>query len=145
MLFRSVRNLTADKSRWIRKGFRRNRILGRRILWIIARYQKKFIEQSFLLGDDGGIFDQLCYSCAALVYSIALEKSDPDYLLVAKALDLEADLQLNRRPPSPELYHQWAEIGRRVMDPSSRLYQDLIADIQVSSIPLDPRTIDKHI
>ena len=116
-----VRNLTPDKSRWIRKGFKRNRILGRRVLWIIARYQKKFIEQSYLLGDDGGVFDQLCYSCASLVYAIALDKTDRDYTLVAEALDMEADLQLRRRPPSPELYHRWAEIGRRVMDPTSKL------------------------
>ena len=140
-----VRNLTPDKSRWIRKGFKRNRILGRRVLWIIARYQKKFIEQSYLLGDDGGVFDQLCYSCASLVYAIALDKTDRDYTLVAEALDMEADLQLRRRPPSPELYHRWAEIGRRVMDPTSKLYQDLISDIEVSGLPLDPRTIDRHI
>jgi alkylation response protein AidB-like acyl-CoA dehydrogenase len=140
-----VRNLTPDKSRWIRKGFKRNRILGRRVLWIIARYQKKFIEQSYLLGDDGGVFDQLCYSCASLVYAIALDKNDRDYTLVAEALDMEADLQLRRRPPSPELYHRWAEIGRKVMDPTSRLYQDLISDIEVSGLPLDPRTIDRHI
>jgi alkylation response protein AidB-like acyl-CoA dehydrogenase len=140
-----VRNLTPDKSRWIRKGFKRNRILGRRVLWIIARYQKKFIEQSYLLGDDGGVFDQLCYSCASLVYAIALDKNDRDYTLVAEALDMEADLQLRRRPPSPELYHRWAEIGRRVMDPTSKLYQDLISDIEVSGLPLDPRTIDRHI
>ncbi|MFM8571336.1 MAG: acyl-CoA dehydrogenase family protein, partial [Pirellula sp.] len=140
-----VRNLTPQKSRWIRKGFKRNRVLGRRVLWIIARYQKKFIEQSYLLGDDGGIFDQLCYSCASLVYAIALDKSDRDYALIAEALDLEADLQLRRRPPSPKLYHLWAEIGRRVMDPTSKLYQDLISDIEVSGIPLDPRTIDRHI
>jgi alkylation response protein AidB-like acyl-CoA dehydrogenase len=140
-----VRNLTPDKSRWIRKGFKRNRILGRRVLWIIARYQKKFIEQSYLLGDDGGVFDQLCHSCASLVYAIALDKNDRDYTLVAEALDMEADLQLRRRPPSPELYHRWAEIGRRVMDPTSKLYQDLISDIEVSGLPLDPRTIDRHI
>jgi alkylation response protein AidB-like acyl-CoA dehydrogenase len=140
-----VRNLTPDKSRWIRKGFKRNRILGRRVLWIIARYQKKFIEQSYLLGDDGGVFDQLCYSCASLVYAIALDKNDRDYTLVAEALDMEADLQLRRRPPSPELYHRWAEIGRKVMDPTSRLYQDLISDIEVSGLPLDPRTIDRLI
>ena len=140
-----VRNLTPDKSRWIRNGFKRNRILGRRVLWIIARYQKKFIEQSYLLGDDGGVFDQLCYSCASLVYAIALDKTDRDYTLVAEALGMEADLQLRRRPPSPELYHRWAEIGRRVMDPTSKLYQDLISDIEVSGLPLDPRTIDRHI
>lgn len=140
-----VRNLTPQKSRWIRKGFKRNRVLGRRILWIIARYQKRFIEQSYLLGDEGGIFDQLCYSCAALVYAIALDKDDPDYGLVTTALDLEAELQIRRRPASPELFQLWAQIGSRVMDPSSKLYQELISDIQVSGIPLDPRTIDLHI
>ena len=140
-----IRNLTPDRERWIRKGFRRNRILGRRILWIIARYQKSFIEQSFLLGDEGGIFDQLCYSIASLTYAISLDKPQKEYALVAKALDLEADLHLNHRPASPQLYHLWAEIGRNVMDPQSPLYQDLIADIEVSGIPLDPRTIDRHI
>ena len=140
-----IRNLTPDRERWIRKGFRRNRILGRRILWIIARYQKSFIEQSFLLGDEGGIFDQLCYSIASLTYAISLDKPQKEYGLIAKALDLEADLHLKHRPASPELYHMWAEIGRHVMDPKSTLYQDLIADIEVSGIPLDPRTIDRHI
>ncbi|MFM7975486.1 MAG: hypothetical protein ACKO8U_10470, partial [Pirellula sp.] len=71
--------------------------------------------------------------------------SDRDYALVAQALDLEADLQLKRKSPTPELYHLWAEIGRKVMDPSSKLYQDLISEIEVSGIPLDPRTIDRHI
>ncbi|MBM3965929.1 MAG: hypothetical protein FJ308_12825 [Planctomycetes bacterium] len=140
-----MRNLTPERERWIRKGFRRNRVLGRRILWIIARYQKSFIEQSFLLGDEGGIFDQLCYSIASLTYAISLDKPRKEYGLIAKALDLEADLHLKHRPASPELYHLWAEIGRHVMDPKSTLYQDLIADIEVSGIPLDPRTIDHHI
>lgn len=140
-----MRNLTPERERWIRKGFRRNRVLGRRILWIIARYQKSFIEQSFLLGDEGGIFDQLCYSIASLTYAISLDKTQKEYGLIAKALDLEADLHLKHRPASPELYHLWAEIGRHVMDPKSALYQDLIADIEVCGIPLDPRTIDRHI
>jgi hypothetical protein len=31
------------------------------------------------------------------------------------------------------------------MDPSSALYKDLIEDIEISGIPLDPRIIDKQI
>jgi alkylation response protein AidB-like acyl-CoA dehydrogenase len=140
-----VRNLTPEKNRWIQRGFRRNRILGRRILMIIARYQKSFIEQSYLLGDEGGIFDQLCFSVASLVYAVALDKPQREYGLIAQALDLEAELNLRGRPASPKLHHLWAEIGRAVMDPQSILYQELIADIEVTGIPLDPRTIDKHI
>jgi hypothetical protein len=140
-----IANLTPERRRLIQRGFRRNRILGRRILWIIARYQKSFIEQSFLLGDEGGIFDQLCHSVAALVYAIGLDASQPEYALVAEALDLEAELSLRGRPPTPELQERWAEIGRRIMDPESVLYQDLIADIEVSGIPLDPRSIERFI
>jgi alkylation response protein AidB-like acyl-CoA dehydrogenase len=136
---------TPEKIRWIRRALKRNRILGRRILLIIARYQKSFIEQSFLLGDEDGIFDQLCYSTASLVYAIALEKKDEDYLRVAEALDLEAELRLRGRTASARLHHLWAEIGRRTMDPKSQLYKDLIEDIEISGIPLDPRTIDHHI
>jgi hypothetical protein len=31
------------------------------------------------------------------------------------------------------------------MDPASALHRDLIADIEVSGIPLDPRLIDHYI
>jgi alkylation response protein AidB-like acyl-CoA dehydrogenase len=140
-----LRDPTPNKERWIRKGFRRNRVLGRRILWTIVRYQRTFIEQSYLLGDEGGIFDQLCYSIASLAYAIALDKPHREYQLVGDALDLEADLHLRGRAITPNLYHQWAEIGKSVMDPSSVLYKDLIADIEVSGIPLDPRVIDRFI
>jgi alkylation response protein AidB-like acyl-CoA dehydrogenase len=140
-----LRHSTPLKERLIRRGLRRHRLLGRRILWIIARYQKRFIEQSFLLGDEGGIFDQLCYSMAALTYAIALDKTEPIYQQVARTLDLEADLHFRRRPPSPQLYQQWAEIGRQLIDPKSALYRDLIADMPVSGIPLDPRFIDRYI
>ncbi|MFN9960837.1 MAG: hypothetical protein ACK55I_47755, partial [bacterium] len=98
-----------------------------------------------LLGDEDGIFDQLCYSVASLVYAIALDKPQPEYSLVAEALDLEADLKLKGRPASPALYQLWAQIGRSVMDPSSVLYKELIEDIEISGIPLDPRIIDKQI
>lgn len=138
-----VRQLTPAKIRWIRKALSRNRVLGRRILMIIARYQKSFIEQSFLLGDEDGIFDQLCYSTASLVYSVALDKPQPEYAWIAEALDLEADLKLKGRASSPELFHLWAKIGQSVMTPSSPLYKDLIEDIEISGIPLDPRIIDK--
>jgi alkylation response protein AidB-like acyl-CoA dehydrogenase len=140
-----LRDPTPSKVRWIRKGFRRNRILGRRILWTIVRYQRTFIEQSYLLGDEGGIFDQLCYSVASLAYAISLDKPHAEYQLVGDALDLEADLHLKGRAISPALYHKWAEIGKAVMDPNSVLYKDLIADIEVSGIPLDPRIIDRYI
>lgn len=140
-----LREPNPDKIRWIRRGFRRNRILGRRILWTIARYQRTFIEQSYILGDDGGIFDQLCFSVASLAYAISLDKPQQEYRLIGDALDLEAALQLKGRSASPELQHKWAEIGRAVMDPQSVLYQDWIADIEVSGIPLDPRIIDQFI
>jgi len=143
--YEGVRNLTPEKKRWIRRGFRRNRVIGRRVLWIIARYQKEFIEQNFLLGDEGGLFDQLCFSVASLCYAIALDKPQAEYQRVARALDYEAALQLRRRPASPRLYREWAAIGRSVMSPSSALYQDLIADIEVNRIPLDPRFIDRYI
>jgi predicted NAD/FAD-dependent oxidoreductase len=64
---------------------------------------------------------------------------------VAEALDLEAELRLRGRTASARLHHLWADIGRRVMDPSSSLYKDLIEDIEITGIPLDPRTIDQHI
>jgi alkylation response protein AidB-like acyl-CoA dehydrogenase len=140
-----LRDPTPNKVRWIRKGFRRNRVLGRRILWTIVRYQRTFIEQSYLLGDEGGIFDQLCYSIASLAYAISLDKPHAEYQLVGDALDLEADLHLRGRAITPALYHKWAEVGKAVMDPNSVLYKDLIADIEVSGIPLDPRVIDRYI
>ena len=137
--------LSPARQRWIRRGFRRNRILGRRILLTIARYQKSFIEESFLLGDEGGIFDQLCASTASLAYAIALVDERPEYTLVAEALDLEAELLLRGRAPTPKLQRLWAEIGRLVMDPASALHRDLVADIEVSRIPLDPRSIAEYI
>jgi alkylation response protein AidB-like acyl-CoA dehydrogenase len=140
-----VRNLTPQKERLVRRGLKRNRALGRKILFVIAKYQKSFMDESFLLGDEGGVFDQLSVSTASLCYAIAMEKSQPEYALVAEALDLEATLMLSHRPASPQLYRMWAEIGQKVMDPSCTLYQDLIADIQVSRIPLDPRHVDRYI
>ncbi len=140
-----VSDLFPQKQRLVQKALRRNRVLGRRILLIIARYQKSFMDQSFLLGDEGGVFDQLCHSLASLVFALSLDKPDPEYLLVADALDLEADLRLQGRTLSPALQTKWAEIGRRVMDSNSKLHQDLIADIEVSDIPLDPRFIDRFI
>jgi len=140
-----VRNLTSAKTRWIRKALRRNRVLGRRILFIIARYQKTFIEQSFLLGDEEGIFDKLCYSTASLVYAIALDKTQTEYGWVAEALDMEGDLKHRGQASSPKLFALWAKIGQSLMDANSPLYKDLIEDIEVSGIPLDPRTIDKYV
>lgn len=140
-----VRNRTPMKERLIRRGLKRNRGLGRRILMIIAKYQKSFMDQSFLLGDEGGVFDQLSASTASLCYAIALDRAQPEYALVAEALDLEASLMFKGRPASVELYRMWADIGQKVMDSSNVLYKDLIADIQVSRIPLDPRHVDRYI
>ena len=140
-----VDNLFPEKEQYIRRALRRNRALGRRILMIIARYQKNFMDQSFLLGDEGGVFDQLCYSLASLVFALSLEKPNAEYLLVADALDLEAALRMKGKTSSPELQAKWAEVGKLLMDETSALHQDLIADIEVSDIPLDPRFIDKFI
>lgn len=140
-----VRNLFPEKQRLIRRALRRNRILGRRILFIIARYQKTFIDQSYLLGDEGGIFDQLCYSLASLVYALSLDEPHSEYLKVAQALDLEAELHLKGKSTSPQLQQAWADIGAKLMDEQSALFKDLISDIEVSDIPLDPRFIDRYI
>jgi alkylation response protein AidB-like acyl-CoA dehydrogenase len=134
-----------EKQRLIQRAFRRNRILGRRVLTIIARYQTSFMDQSFLIGDEGGVFDQLCASVASLVFSITLERANSDYWLVANALDMEAELRLRGKTCSPALQRAWAILGARLMDPASELYRELIADIEVSDIPLDPRFIDRFI
>ncbi|MFM8984922.1 MAG: hypothetical protein ACKONH_02505, partial [Planctomycetia bacterium] len=143
--FTGLERLSADRRRLVRRALRRNRVLGRRILLVIARYQKRFIEESFLLGDEGGIFDQLCASVAALVYALANDRREPEYRLVAEALDLEAELAMRRRAPSADLQRRWAEIGRLVMTGGTALHRDLVADIEVSGIPLDPRSIDLYI
>ncbi len=140
-----IRNLFPEKQLYIRRALRRNRTLGRRILMIIARYQKTFMDQSFLLGDEGGVFDQLCHSLASLVFALSLDKPDRDYLDVAAALDLEATLRMSGRSESPRLQAAWAAIGDKIMDPKSRLHQDLIADMEIDDIPLDPRFIDRFI
>ncbi len=140
-----VTNLFPAKERYVQKALCRNRALGRKILFIIAKYQKSFMDQSFLLGDEGGIFDQLCYSLASLVYALSLEKPQHEYLLVAEALDLEADVRMQGKTATAALQSKWADIGRLMMEPRSRLYKDLIADIEVGDIPLDPRRIDDFI
>jgi len=91
------------------------------------------------------LFDQLCHSAASLVNVLSLDKPQPEYLLVAEALDLEADLKLRGKADTPELQKRWAEIGKLMMDSDSQLHQDLIADIEVSNIPIDPRSIDRYI
>jgi len=138
-------SLSPARRRWVGRALRRNRVLGRRVLMVIARYQKSFIEESLLLGADGGIFHQLCASTAALVYAIALEDERPEYRLVAEALDREAELLLRGRRPDATLERRWAEIGRLVMDPASALHRDLVADIEVSRIPLDPRAVADYV
>ena len=140
-----IQDLFPEKERLIRKALRRNRVLGRRVLLIIARYQKSFMDQSFLLGDEGGIFDQLCFSLASLVYAITLEKPHPEYLRVANALDLEAEIRMRGKTDSSTLQQAWAHVGMDLMNSQSTMYSDLIADIEVSDIPLDPRFIDRFI
>lgn len=140
-----VENLFPQKQQFIKRAFKRNRVLGRRILMIIAKYQKSFMDQSFLLGDEGGVFDQLCKSLASLCFALSLDKPSPEYLKVAEALDLEASLVMSGKESSPELQHKWAEIGRLMMDKQSQLHRDLIADIKVADIPLDPRFMDRFI
>ncbi|MEM7457128.1 MAG: acyl-CoA dehydrogenase family protein [Planctomycetota bacterium] len=140
-----VDNLFSEKEQYVRRALKRNRILGRRILMIIAKYQKSFMDQSFLLGDEGGVFDQLCHSLASMCFALSLEKREPEYLKVAAALNLEADIRLKGRQSSPELQHAWAEVGRLIMNKDSQLHRDLIADIEVKDIPLDPRFIDRFI
>lgn len=134
-----------EKRRLVGRALKRHRILGRRILFIIARYQKSFVDQSYLLGDEGGIFDQLCHSMASLCFALSLDQPQPEYLKIAEALDLEAQLNLAGKSHSPDLFKQWAAIGGLVMSDQSQLFQDLIGDIEVSDIPLDPRFIDRYI
>ena len=140
-----IENLFPEKERLIRRALRRNRVLGRRVLLIIARYQKSFMDQSFLLGDEGGIFDHLCFSMASLVYAITLEKPHPEYLKVANALNLEAETRMRGKTDSSKLQQAWARVGLDLMNSQSSLYADLISDIEVSDIPLDPRFIDLFI
>lgn len=144
-----VNELFTDKQTFIQRGLRRNRVLGRRVLMIIARYQKSFMDQSFLLGAEGGIFDQLCHNLASICFSLSLDRShdtkDNEYLKVASALDLESALRMKGKTTSPKLQKAWAEIGRLVMDKESELHRDLIADMEVSDIPLDPRFVDRFI
>ena len=140
-----VEDMFPEKQRFIRNALKRNRKLGRRILWIIARYQKQFMDQSFLLGDEGGVFDQLCHSLASLVFALSLDKPGSEYIKIGAALDLEAKVKLSGKTQIPELQTAWAEIGKMMMDPSTTLHQDLISDIEIHDIPLDPRFIDKFI
>ncbi|MEM9941790.1 MAG: acyl-CoA dehydrogenase family protein [Planctomycetota bacterium] len=140
-----VDNMFMLKRKYVEKAFKRNRVLGRRILLIIARYQKSFMDQSFLLGDEGGVFDQLCHNLASLCFALSMEKPETEYLKVAAALDEEAALRLTGKTSSPKLQQMWAEIGQLMMDKNSKLHQDLIAPIKVADIPLDPRFMDRFI
>ena len=140
-----VANLFPEKQKFIGRAMKRNRVLGRRLLLAIAKYQKDFMDQSFVLGDEGGIFDQLCANLASLCFVLSLDKASPEHLKVAAALDMEADLKMSGRESSPALQTAWAEIGGLMMDKDSQLYKELIADIEVADIPLDPRYIDRFI
>jgi hypothetical protein len=98
-----------------------------------------------IISDEGGVFDKLCHSLASLVYVLSLDEPHPEYLMVAEALDREASLVARGAAPTPALQRLWAEIGQKIMDPGSRLHQDLIADIEVDPIPLDPRLVDRYV
>jgi hypothetical protein len=143
--FSGVSNLFMLKRKYSERALKRNRVLGRRILLIIAKYQKSFMDQSFLLGDEGGVFDQLCHNLASLCFALSMEEPNAEYLKIANALDLEASLRLKGQESSVELQRAWAEIGQLMMNKNSKLHQDLIADIEVADIPLDPRFIDRFI
>ena len=140
-----IRNPFPEKNAIVSRGLKRNRVLGRKILMIIAKYQKSFMDQSFLLGDEGGIFDQLCHNLASICFALSLDKSEKEYMMVARALDLESKLKMSGKSCSPELQTAWAEIGQLMMEKNSQLHKDLIADIEVADIPLDPRFIDRFI
>ena len=140
-----VDNLFPEKKRWISRAMKRHRVLGRRVLMAIAKYQKEFMDQSFLLGDEGGVFDQLSHSMASMCFALSLEKPSPEYLKVGAALDLEAKLRMSGRETSPALQTAWAEIGQLMMNRDSQLHKDLIGDMEVADIPLDPRYIDRFI
>ena len=140
-----VDNLFPEKKRWISRAMKRHRVLGRRVLIAIAKYQKEFMDQSFLLGDEGGVFDQLSHSMASMCFALSLEKPSPEYLKVGAALDLEATLRMSGRETSPALQTAWAEIGQLMMNRDSQLHKDLIGEMEVADIPLDPRYIDRFI
>jgi len=74
-----------------------------------------------------------------------MDEPNQEYLKVAAALDLEASIRMNGQESSPWLQKLWAEIGQLMMDRDSTLHKDLIADIEVQPIPLDPRFIDRFI
>ncbi len=140
-----LQNMFPVKENLVKQALKRNRVLGRRILFIIAKYQQQFMDQSYLLGDEGGIFDQLCHNLAALCFTLSLDEPHPEYLKVAEALHMEAELRLKGRQLSPELQQAWAEIGGLMMQKGSQLHRDLIGDMEVADIPLDPRFIDRYI
>ena len=82
---------------------------------------------------------------ASLVYALTLTNPKSEYLLVAEALNQEAELRIRGFAESAAMQHRWAEIGRRMMDSESSLFVDLISEIEISGIPLDPRFIDRFI
>ena len=141
----AVSNLFPEKEGIIRRGLKRNRILGRRILMIIAKYQKSFMDQSFLLGDEGGVFDQLCHNLASICYALSLDEPAEEYMKVSRALDEESRIRMAGQQSSAKLQGMWAEIGGLMMNRDSQIHRELIADIEVSDIPLDPRFIDRFI
>ena len=103
------------------------------------------MDQSYLLGDEGGVFDQLCYNLASICYALSLDKPEPEKMKVARALDLESKIRMSGVPFDAELQQSWAEIGGLIMDRNSQLHQELIADIEIADIPLDPRFMERFI
>ena len=51
-----------------------------------------------------------------MVYALSLDKPQPEYMKVAEALDLEADLKMSGKADTPELQRKWAEIGQLMMN-----------------------------
>ena len=86
----------------------------------------------------GGIFDQLCFSLASLVYALSLDEYNAETLFVAETLDLEADLALKRKATTPRLQSKWADVGRLMMNADSKLHQELIFRHRNRRYPLRP-------
>ena len=76
---------------------------------------------------------------------MTLNDSNSEYVRVAQVLDQEAELRMKGITESAELQRSWAEIGKKMMNSESSLFADLISDIEISGIPLDPRFIDRFI
>ena len=87
----------------------------------------------------------MCHNLASLCFALSLKEENEEYLKIAKTLDLEASLKLKGQTESPALHSAWAEVGQLMMNKDSKLHQDLIKDINVADIPLDPRFVERFI